>query len=97
MVGQLPLFEKFTELINNDGGYAMFSVIFVFIVFCIHLKSLFMAFMSIVMILFSFPLTVMITEGVLRCTFFSSLHTLVVFIVLGIAADDVFVLIDAWR
>ena len=39
----------------------------------------------------------MISEGVLRVTFFSNLHSLVVFIVLGIAADDIFVFIDAWR
>ena len=97
LVGQLPLMEKFQELINNDGGFAMFSVIFVFITFCIHLKSFFLAFIGIMIILFSFPLTVMITEGILRCTFFSSLHTLAIFIVLGIAADDVFVFIDAWR
>jgi predicted RND superfamily exporter protein len=35
--------------------------------------------------------------GILGVTYFSVLHALLIFIVLGIAADDVFVLIDAWK
>lgn len=38
-----------------------------------------------------------LTEGIFRVTYFSNLHSLAVFIVLGIAADDIFVFIDAWR
>ena len=49
------------------------------------------------MILFSFPVTAVLNEGIIRNSFFSSLHTLVIFIVLGIAADDIFVFVDAWR
>jgi len=49
------------------------------------------------LILMSFPMTVMITEGAFGVTYFGSLTTLVIFIVLGIAADDIFVFIDAWR
>lgn len=49
------------------------------------------------MILFSFPVTAVINEGIIRNTYYSSLHTLVIFIVLGIAADDIFVFVDAWR
>lgn len=35
--------------------------------------------------------------GIFRVTYYSSLHSMVVFIVLGIAADNIFVFIDAWR
>lgn len=49
------------------------------------------------MILFSFPMTTVLTEGIFRVTYFSSLHTLTVFIVLGVAADNIFVFFDAWR
>lgn len=75
----------------------MFSIMFVFAYFIYHLKSLFLAFMGITMILFSFPAAVMVSNGILRVSFFSSLHSLTMFIVLGIAADDIFVFIDAWR
>jgi len=96
MVGQLVLEDKFGELIENDTSYAALSMMFVFVFFIFHLKSLFLAFTGIMLIIFSFPLTVMITEGILGCTFFSNLHSLAVFIVLGIAADDIFVFTDAW-
>lgn len=33
----------------------------------------------------------------LRISYFSSLNSLVIFIVLGIAADNIFVLMDAWK
>ena len=45
----------------------------------------------------SFGLTAIVNEGIIRNTYYSSLHSLVIFIVLGIAADDIFVFIDAWR
>ena len=45
----------------------------------------------------SFPLTTIITEGILRVKYFSAMHTMAIFIILGIAADDVFVFMDAWK
>ena len=53
--------------------------------------------MGTLMIIFSFAVTGMIYEGIFRITYMSDLHNIVVFIVLGIAADDIFVFIDAWR
>lgn len=29
--------------------------------------------------------------------FFSGLHVLVLFVILGVGADDIFVLVDAWK
>ena len=45
----------------------------------------------------SFPLTQLIYKGVFRVDMFSSLNQLVIFIILGIAADNIFVFCDAWR
>jgi protein dispatched 1 len=69
---------------------------FVFLYFCFHLRSIFLAVIGITIVLFSFPLTVLIAK---LCTihFFTTLHMLMIFIVLGIAADDIFVFYDAWR
>ena len=49
------------------------------------------------MILFSFPVTLVLYRNVLQVTNVSSLHLMVVFLVLGISADNIFVLTDAWR
>lgn len=53
--------------------------------------------MSMLSILFSFPITLVIFKSILSIDYFSSLHILVVFIVLGISADNVFVFTDAWN
>jgi protein dispatched 1 len=87
----------FNDMVTKDTQWAVFSILFVFIYFIVHLQSVFLASWGILMIIFSFPVTAVINEGVIRNTYYSSLHTLVIFIVLGIAADDIFVFVDAWR
>ena len=49
------------------------------------------------MILLSFPVSYVIYTGVFQVTMNTSLNQITIFIVLGIAADDVFVFCDAWR
>lgn len=59
------------ELVEYDTSFAVFSVLFVFVYMIIHLRSLFLALVGMMLILLSFPLTVLITEGLLRSTYFS--------------------------
>lgn len=49
------------------------------------------------MILFSFPITLVIYRKILMVTNVSSLHLMILFVVLGISADNIFVLWDAFR
>lgn len=63
--------KAFSETVNEDTSFAIFSVIFVFFYFIIHLRSVFLAFIGISIILFSFCVTVCITEGMFRVTYFS--------------------------
>ena len=63
----------------------------------IHLRSFFLSSCSMLNILLSYFVTLVIYRGVCRVDFFSSIHLLSVFVVLGIAADDVFVYTDAWK
>ena len=77
--------------------WASFSVLFVFVYLVYHLRSFFLGMISMSLILFSFPLTQIFCEGVFKVTYFGNLHAMVIFIVLGIAADDIFVFIDSWR
>ena len=65
--------------------------------FVFHLRSVFLAAVGVLLILFSFGLTALIHQGIFRVTYYSTLHNVVIFIVLGIAADNIFVFIDAWR
>lgn len=61
------------------------------------MKSKFMSFIGTTIILFSFPITVCITEGIGGVTYVGSLQVIAIYMVLGIAADDIFVFIDAWK
>jgi predicted RND superfamily exporter protein len=63
--------QTFADCLKEDSYYAIFSVMFVFLYLIIHLRSLFLAFVGITIILFSFPLTVCITEGLFRVSYFS--------------------------
>lgn len=84
-------------MVDEDIAYAIFSIGFVFFYIWFHLESLFMALASIILILLSFPMTYLIFSGILRISMNTTLNQLVIFIVLGIAADDIFVFCDAWR
>lgn len=78
-------------------AFAIFSCTFVFFYLSFHLKSCFLALVGITIILFSFPFTVLITEGIFQVTYFGTLNVISIYIVLGIAADDIFVFYDAYR
>jgi len=91
------LFDQFNDILIKDFAFALFSLTFVFFYLAFHLKSCFLALVGVTLILTSFPFTVVITEGIFRVTYFSSLQVISIYIVLGIAADDIFVFYDAWR
>ena len=87
----------FNEVVQGDVLWSVFSALFVLCFIWFHLESFFMASISMICILMSFPITYMIYAGVCQITMNTTLNQLTIFIVLGIAADDIFVFCDAWR
>ena len=85
------------EVAQGDTAYAVFSVLFVFFYIWFHLRSLFLGLSAMIVILISFPVTQFIYRGVMRVDMYTGLNQLIIFIVLGIAADNIFVFCDAWR
>eukprot|EP00466_Bigelowiella_natans_P019211 jgi/Bigna1/85675/estExt_fgenesh1_pg.C_50195 len=93
-----PLFElEGNALIADDLMLAIGSMAFVFGWMCFHLRSGFLATVSITQVVLSVPVAIFIYRNVYQIYFFDSIHILVVFLVLGIGADDIFVFIDGWR
>ena len=88
---------RFYEVVNQDITWSVAAVLFVLVYIWFHLKSFFLAVSGLLIILLSFPVTQLIYKGILRVDMFSSLNQLVIFIILGIAADNIFVFCDAWR
>jgi protein dispatched 1 len=82
---------------QQDAVWSLLAVAFVFSCLWYHLKSVFLSFIGVLLIILSFPLTAVISNGIFGVSYFSNIHILAIFIVLGVAADDVFVFSDAWR
>lgn len=91
------LFDQFNDILIKDMAFSLVAVIFVFVYLIFHLRTCFLALIGISIVLFSFPFTVVITEGIGQVTYFGNLQVIAIYIVLGIAADDIFVFYDAWR
>ena len=88
---------EFLRVVQTDMFFSIFSLMFVFIWIWIHLGSGFLASISMLQIVASLPLGAAIYKGVFQIPFFDTLHTLVIFLVLGVGADDCFVLVDGWK
>jgi hypothetical protein len=71
MFNFLVMNEDFYELGMQDSSFSGLSIMFVFSYLTYHLGSFFLAYIGIILILFSFPLTVLVTEGILGVTFFN--------------------------
>jgi len=89
--------DEFSRMIWPDFGLAVFSFIFVWLCMWMHLGSCFLASVGMYQILVSLPVAGIIYRQLARVDYFEFLHILVVYLVLGIGADDLFVLVDSWR
>ena len=87
----------FEELINGDLQMVIFSVLFVWIWMNVHLESCFVASVGMLQIFLSLPFGRLFYSIIGQVKYFSTLQSLAIFLVLGIGADDVFVLVDGWK
>eukprot|EP00403_Amphidinium_massartii_P033930 CAMPEP_0178446626 /NCGR_PEP_ID=MMETSP0689_2-20121128/40916_1 /TAXON_ID=160604 /ORGANISM="Amphidinium massartii, Strain CS-259" /LENGTH=996 /DNA_ID=CAMNT_0020071487 /DNA_START=155 /DNA_END=3145 /DNA_ORIENTATION=+ len=83
-------------MIGVDLGMSLVSFIIVFSVLWIYTKSLFLASSGMLQIVLSLPVSGLFYRGVFQIKYFHFLHVLVVYLVLGIGADDIFVLVDTF-
>ena len=62
----------------------------------IHMKSFYLAFLSVINLFFAIPVTLCIYTYIVGIHYFSTIHVAVLIVVIGIGADDVFVFHDFW-
>lgn len=89
--------KELYALVAKDQGFMFLSIIFVWVWLMVHTGSFFVGSIGMLQIFLSLPVSMFLYYAVLRITFFETLQTLVIFVVLGVGADDVFVLVDAWK
>jgi predicted RND superfamily exporter protein len=95
--GRAFVYRYFYKQLVFDTLFSFPSYILVCGFVFFHTKSWFVSSTSMSMIGFSIPITLVIYRIVFNITNLSSLHLMIVFVVLGISADNIFVLWDAWR
>ena len=83
--------------INADAKLIILALTFLYIYFSFNLGSKFIALISVSIIFLSFPLTSVLVTWILRVPYFGLLNVISIFLVIGIAADDIFVFMDAWK
>ena len=91
------LIDQILKLFMFDFLLVVVSICVVFLWFKLHLKSAFLAIVGVSIIFLSFPFTAFIVSGIFRVSFFGYLQVIAIFLVCGIAADDIFVFVDAWK
>lgn len=87
----------FSEAAMADFLWAVFSVISVGIYMGVHTRSFFMAIVGMMEIIFTIFLAFFFYRVMFQITYFTSIHFLAAFLLLGIGADDVFVFVDAFK
>ena len=88
--------EYFTLLLTqaqNIVGYAMIAAI---LLMTIHLNSLFLSIASVIQIGLTFPFAYFIYYYIIGIDYYDSLSILIVFVLVGVGCDDIFVMHDAW-
>jgi hypothetical protein len=82
-------------LLANDALLAIGSICFVYIYIWAHTGSLFLASFGMLHIILSFPVAYFFLNVVLGIRYFDMMNIFLIYIIMGIGADDVFVFMDA--
>ena len=81
----------------QDAGWAAGSLLFVLVYLWAHTCSLVQAVGGVLGILAAFPLAVFLYRTLFGISWIGALHFVGIFVILGIGADDIFVICEHWR
>jgi len=84
-------------LVIEDAFFAIAAMLFVFFYVAFHLRSLCLSAVGMSLILFSFPISIFICSLIFQVKYYGFLSIVIIYIVFGIGADDIFVFVDAWN
>jgi protein dispatched 1 len=73
------------------------QILLVFVFMWVHTGSLFLSAIGMLGIILCFPFAFAIYRLVFQVRYFSPLQIMVIFLALGVGADDLFVFVDAWK
>lgn len=88
--------DEMDKMISADFGIAIFSILFVYFVLYAYLRSFWLASWAMYQIVFSLPIGGFFYKNLFQVHYFEFLHILIVYLVLGVGADDIFVFCDCF-
>mmetsp|Transcript_40520 Transcript_40520/g.46463 ORF Transcript_40520/g.46463 Transcript_40520/m.46463 type:complete len:961 (+) Transcript_40520:130-3012(+) len=89
--------EKSNELVMQDFAFVGLSLAFVIFYMMVHTRSVVLPIIGMFQVILAFPVAFFFYRFVFQITFFNMMSLLSIFVILGIAADDIFVFMDAWK
>mmetsp|Transcript_26054 Transcript_26054/g.29829 ORF Transcript_26054/g.29829 Transcript_26054/m.29829 type:complete len:983 (+) Transcript_26054:77-3025(+) len=89
--------KKQNELVLQDFAFIGLSIAFVLFYMMVHTRSIIVPIIGMIQVALAFPVAYCIYRFIFQVTFFNMMSLLSVFVILGIAADDMFVYVDTWK
>lgn len=89
--------DQFLVLVNADMLLASAAAILVGAIVFWHVGSLFVTLNAVFSIVFSLPVSAFFYTGILGIEYFAQIHIVTLYVVLGIGADNLFVIFDAYK
>ncbi|KAG7251030.1 hypothetical protein CRUP_000810, partial [Coryphaenoides rupestris] len=87
----------FQDYLLTDTVYPAIAVVIVLVVMCVYTRSIFITLMTIIAIISSLSVSYFLYRVVLRFHFFPFMNLTALIILVGVGADDAFVLCDVWN
>ncbi len=88
---------KYLNEIADDAEYISGSIIFFFVWMVLHTRSIFLSVFSMVSVAISFPISYLLYRSLLGIQYVGVFHMLTIFLIFGIATDNMFIFLDAYR
>lgn len=87
----------FQDYLLTDTVYPAIAIVIVLVVMCVYTRSVFITFMTMIAIISSLIVSYFLYRMVFNFEFFPFMNLTALIILVGIGADDAFVLCDVWN
>eukprot|EP00940_MAST-03C_sp_MAST-3C-sp2_P003360 g3360.t1 len=95
--GNAAMGHMVDKILIEDGTFAFFSMLFVGIYIGVHSGSAFLAVGGMLHVVLSFPLAYFFLRDIFGIAFFDTMNTFLIYVLLGIGADDIIVFVDCFK
>jgi predicted RND superfamily exporter protein len=89
-------YDLFNESILESMFYLILAMLCILVITILYLKSVLITFIILICVLFSLLISYFIYKIVFQLKFFPFINIMSIFLLIGLACDDVFVFYDTW-